>query len=103
MTFKGQRNRHSEGSKKAGGRESEGSQRTLQQPPGATCKGQGSPSLAPGMEKSGRTWRKAGMVPSQSGFGPDRGEKEVQSGWRFLSACHLGGRDQSQDKTPNSK
>ena len=47
MTFKGQRNRHSEGSKKAGGRESEGSQRTLQQPPGATCKGQGSPSSGP--------------------------------------------------------
>ena len=53
MTFKGERNRHSEGGKKAGGRDSEGSQRTLQQLPGATCKGQGSPGLAPGMEKSG--------------------------------------------------
>lgn len=47
VTFKGQRNRHSEGSKKAGGRESEGSQRTLQQPPGCNMQGSGEPKSGP--------------------------------------------------------
>ena len=38
-------------------------------------------------------WRSQDLEKSWHGFGPDKGEKEVQSGWRFLSAYYLGGRD----------
>lgn len=78
VTFKGQRNRHSEGSKKAGGRGSQRDPRGPSSSPGCNMQGSGEPRVWPlGWRSQGGPGGKAGMVPSQFGFGPDRGKRST--------------------------